>query len=65
MQLLNGSPPRIIVLLTDDEREQLVDGMHARMLHLIDVPQWTAGEHFATVVSGVDRVTISSPPSNK
>jgi hypothetical protein len=32
VQLLDRSPSRIIVLLTDDEREQLVDGMHGPML---------------------------------
>lgn len=32
VQLLNRTPSRIVILLSNDDREQLVDGMHAPML---------------------------------
>ncbi len=32
VQLLDGAPARVIVLLSNDDREQFVDGMHAPML---------------------------------
>jgi len=37
MQLLNGTPARVVIGLSNDDREQFVDGMHAAMLPYVSV----------------------------
>ena len=41
MQLLDCNPSRVVILLTNDDREQFVDGMHAPMLPYVPLMRST------------------------